>query len=234
MARNKRDEELTPPTRRDALRMFGLTALAGLAPAASLGALFDTASAEAQDGPTRAALFERFRDGRIAVAPRAVHGAPGARIIGQVDAEFRDTIAALLAFGAYRSTFALWLRRVRVLSRARGRARLYADVEVIRNTPSTWVELDVVIRGDADGTHRVELSRVRGDLATFHVVWQFISTPGRMHTLASLDVAVAPHISLPTSTLQASNLDVARLAFASIRRAAKSHGQRRLTQGPAT
>jgi len=208
------------PTRRAALRLLGLGALAGLAPVASLTTLLEAAHAEAQDGASRAALAARFDDGHVAVERARLHGAPAARIVGLVDAEFRHTLGALLAFDAYPSMFAPWLQRVRVLSRAHGHARLYAEVELLHGTPTTWVELDVVVHGSADGTHRVELTRLRGELAAFCARWQLIATPGRVRTIASLELAVALPRSLAVLSARSANTDAARLAFAATRRAA--------------
>jgi|GEM_PF-4818239 len=208
------------PTRRAALRLLGLGALAGLAPVGSLTTLLEAARAGAQDGASRAALAARFDDGHIAVERTRLHGAPAARIVGLVDAEFRHTLSALLAFDAYPSTFAPWLQRVRVLSRAHGHARLYAEVELLHGTPTTWVELDVVVHGSADGAHRIELTRLRGELTAFSARWQLIATPGRVRTIASLDLAVALPRSLAALSARSANTDAARLAFAATRRAA--------------
>lgn len=215
------------PTRRAALRLLGLGALGSIAPLAGLAAWLDSAAAEAQDGSDRAALVARFEDGHLAADSRLVHGAAGARVVGLVDAEFRRTIGTLLAFDAYSVTFAPWLRDVRVLSRSHGHARLYATIELARSVAPTWVELDVVIRGAADGTHRVEMNRVRGELQKFYAAWQLVATPGRVRTLASFELAFVPPLALPAGTVRSANLDAARVAFAGVRRAARArHGRR--------
>ena len=103
---------------------------------------------------------------------------------------------------------------------AHGHARLYAEVELLHGTPTTWVELDVVVHGSADGTHRVELTRLRGELAAFCARWQLIATPGRVRTIASLELAVALPRSLAVLSARSANTDAARLAFAATRRAA--------------
>ncbi len=208
------------PTRRGALRLLGAGALAGLAAGGAVGVLFDAAGAEAQDGATRAALTARLADGRLALTPARVRGAPAGRVVGVIDADFRHALAALLDFAAYPVTFAPWLPRVRVLSRARGHARLYGEVALSRAAAPCWVELEARVEGEADGTHRVVLSRTRGELPGFEARWQLVATPGRVRTLASLTLSVAPPLPLTESALARVNLDAARSAFASLRRAA--------------
>jgi hypothetical protein len=212
-------------TRRGALRLLGVGALAGLASLSALDALFAAASAEAQDGPTRAVLTRRFADGHVALGPARVGALVGARVTGLVDAPFRHALGALLDFGAYDETFAPWLERVRVLSRARGHARLYAEVSLSRAVAPRWVELEARVEGVADGTHRVRLTRTRGELPALDAVWQLVATPGRVRTLASLTLAFAAPSPLgarfaAAETLAGLNRDGARMAFSALRRAA--------------
>jgi hypothetical protein len=207
-------------TRRGALRLLGVGALAGLASLSALDALFAAASAEAQDGATRAALTRRFADGHVALGPARVGGLVGARATGLVDAPFRHALGALLDFGSYDETFAPWLTRLRVLSRARGHARLYAEVAVSRAVAPRWVELEARVEGVTDGTHRVRLTRTRGELPALDAVWQLVATPGRVRTLASLTLAFAAPLPLGAEGLAGLNRDGARIAFSALRRAA--------------
>jgi hypothetical protein len=223
-------EEITSPprglgaTRRGALRLLGVGALAGLASVSALDALFDAAAAEAQDGPTRAALTRRFTDGHVALAAARLGALPGARATGLVDAPFRHALRALLDFGSYDVTFAPWLTRLRVLSRARGHARLYAEVALSRAVAPRWVELEARVEGVADGTHRVRLTRTRGELPALDAQWQLVATPGRVRTLASVTLAFVSPLPLGADALAALNRDAARTAFSALRRAAPRRG----------
>jgi hypothetical protein len=207
-------------TRRGALRLLGVGALAGLASVSALDALFDTAAAEAQDGPTRAALTRRFTDGHLALAPARLGALPGARVTGLVDAPFRHALGALLDFGSYDETFAPWLARLRVLSRARGHARLYAEVSLSRAVAPRWVELEARVEGVADGTHRVRITRTRGELPALDAQWQLVATPGRVRTLASVTLGFVSPLPLGADALAALNRDAARTAFSALRHAA--------------
>lgn len=207
-------------TRRGALRLLGVGALAGLASVSALDALLDVAAAEAQDGSTRAALTRRFTDGHVALTGARLGALPGARATGLVDAPFRQALGALLDFASYETTFAPWLTRLRVLSRARGHARLYAEVALSRAVAPRWVELEARVEGVADGTHRVRLTRTRGELPALDAQWQLVATPGRVRTLASVTLAFVSPLPLGADALAALNRDAARTAFSALRRAA--------------
>lgn len=161
------------------------------------------------------------RDERDAIEVRTVATSGSSvetgRAAGIIDAPFEDVRRVVLDYARY-DTFMPHFRTSRVLAQRGGRASVYMEVGILRDTITLWARLDVRSH-EVDGKTVVEARMRQGNMDAFRARWELEPVEGGRRTLARFQILVDPDLpAVPDSVLSSENAKSARRAIVRLRR----------------
>lgn len=139
----------------------------------------------------------------------------GGEAVGEVDAPYDEVVRVVQDFGNYHH-FLPHFRSSRVLAQRGGRAMVYMEVGILRDTITLWAQLRIQSR-DGNGRHIVEARMMQGNMDGFIARWEVEPLDGGQRARVRFRILVDPDVPVPSSVITAENVKSARRTIKALR-----------------